>query len=388
MREIKLSSSEKCCGCAACYSICSVRAVSMLPDMEGFLQPNINKNLCSSCGKCEQVCPVLHPGEPREPLAVYAAKAKDDELRRISSSGGVFSLLARKILDEGGVVFGAAYEPPTFKVIHKAVFDEKGLDELRGSKYVQSEIGDTYKEAKQYLESGRKVLFSGCPCQIAGLKRFLGKDYDNLLLVDVICHGVPSPKVWQIYFQTLKEKLEGKILKVFSRREVVWGKFALSFDVEGTDGASQRKYDISPHYYNGFVMDLFNRNCCHACSFRAFKSGSDITIGDYWGGERYHPAIFDVNGVSAVVLNSERGGNFFSEISSCLNMESSKLSSVSANNKTIFGNHKPHPKRFAFFAKAGVVEFDTLVSALLMPPLWYRFLRWIKWHTIGKSVQS
>jgi coenzyme F420-reducing hydrogenase beta subunit len=359
-----------------------------MPDDEGFLQPKINDNLCVACGKCEQICPVLHPGEPREPVAVYAAKAKDDELRRISSSGGVFSLLARKILDEGGVVFGAAYEPPTFKVIHKAVFDEKGLDELRGSKYVQSEIGNTYKEAKQYLESGRQVLFSGCPCQIAGLKSFLGKDYANLLLVDVICHGVPSPKVWQIYVENVKEKFDGEILKVYSRREVVWGNYALSFDVAAKNGGSQRECETSTHYFNGFVMDIFNRKCCHSCSFRAFKSGADVTIGDYWGVVRYHPDIFDVNGVSAIILNTECGVNFFSEVTPNLNMVSSKLDSVVANNKVIFGNHKPHPKRFTFFQKIEFTEFDVLVSSLSTPPLWYRILRWIKWHTIGKPVTS
>ena len=388
MSKINLPSFERCCGCAACCSICPVQAISMNPDAEGFLQPNVNKDLCISCGKCEQVCPVLHPGAPRNPLAVYAAKAKDDELRRISSSGGVFSLLAREILNDGGVVFGAAYQPPSFKVVHKAVFDEEGLDELRGSKYVQSEIGKTYKEAKEYLESGRKVLFSGCPCQIAGLRSFLGKEYRNLLLIDVVCHAVPSPKVWQVYLETMRKKLGGTILKVFSRREVSWGEYVLSFFVKGKKGDIHRRYETTPHYFNGFVSELFNRKCCHLCSFRSFKSRSDITIGDYWGGERYHPDIFDAEGVSAVMLNTEKGWDCFNGISSALESVASTVDRVAANNKTIYGNHKPHSKRFMFFQKIGFIEFDVLISTLLMPPLWYRILRWIKWHTIGRPVKS
>ena len=383
MRMIKLPSIEKCCGCGACYSACPNQAISMIPDEEGFLQPNINKDLCTSCGKCEQVCPVLHPGEPREPVAVYAAKAKDDELRRMSSSGGVFSLLARKILDEGGVVFGAAYEPPTFKVIHKGVFDEKGLDELRGSKYVQSEIGDTYKEAKEYLESGYKVLFSGCPCQIAGLKSFLGKDYDNLLLVDVICHAVPSPKVWQIFLEA-QEKLVGeRIKKVQPRRKCAWRSYEIEINFEDKNHKNfSRKFPI---WYSIFFKELCCRNSCYQCLFRKFNSGSDISVGDFWGIEYVDSTIDDGKGVSVVVIKSKRGDEILTEVGKELWLKEVNIKQASRKNIAINKDEKISSRRQQFFNNLTVDNFNALSEKLTEHPAWFRFLRWLKRKIIGSK---
>ena len=383
-----LPPSDRCCGCAACYAICPKGAITMCPDAEGFLQPAINHKACINCGKCENVCPVLNQGLPRTPLAVYAAKAKDDNLRRISSSGGVFSLLARQVLDKGGAVYGAAFEPPTHKVVHKRVTDEAGLDELRGSKYVQSEIGETYISVREDLESGKNVLFSGCPCQIAGLRRFLGKEYESLLLVDVICHAVPSPLAWQKYLSCQENKEHAKITRTFSRRNCSWRKYVLSLEFVNSSDSTYLVNPANSSYLNAFCSELFNRKSCHACSFRGFKSGSDLTIGDFWGVEKKHVEIFDDKGVCAVICNTRRGEHAFSAIVSLMTVIPSAVDNVACGNKTVFGNHKASNRRGHFFAEVNDTNFDHLVEELLTPPWWYRTLRWIKWHTIGKPEES
>jgi len=195
---VQLVKRELCTGCGACYSICPVHCISMQEDPEGFLYPVIEKEKCTSCKKCENVCPAIVQGNERKPLSVYAAKNLNEEIRRQSSSGGIFTLIAESIIQKGGVVFGARFNG-NWEVVHDYTETEEGLAAFRGSKYVQSRIGDTYLKAKDFLLAGRKVLFSGTPCQIAGLKAFLQKDYDNLLTVDLICHGVPSPLVWKRY---------------------------------------------------------------------------------------------------------------------------------------------------------------------------------------------
>jgi len=189
---------ELCTGCNACYSICPAHCISIQEDPEGFLYPVIEKEKCTSCKKCENICPAAVKGNKRKPLSVYAARNPDEQIRRQSSSGGIFTLIAEYIIQKGGVVFGARFND-NWEVVHDYTETVEGLAVFRGSKYVQSRIGDTYIKTKNFLLAGRKVLFSGTPCQIAGLKAYLQKDYDNLLTVDLVCHGVPSPLVWKRY---------------------------------------------------------------------------------------------------------------------------------------------------------------------------------------------
>ena len=188
---------------------CSRHCISMHEDNEGFLYPIVDKEACIDCGLCEKVCPVIHQGEPTEPLSSYIAINPNEEIRLKSSSGGIFTLLAEKIIADGGVVFGARFDK-NWNVVHAWTDTIVGLAPFRGSKYVQSRIGNTYKETKEFLQQGRKVLFSGTPCQVAGLKKYLRKEYDNLLTVDFICHGVPSPGVWRRYLSELRESLRAE----------------------------------------------------------------------------------------------------------------------------------------------------------------------------------
>ena len=349
MTKMDLPSSKECCGCSACFAACPKKAIAMLPDAEGFLQPKIDTNVCVGCGKCTEVCPVLHSGEPCKPVAVYAAKAKDDELRKISSSGGVFSLLARDVLEKGGVVFGAAFEKGTHRVIHKAARNEGELDELRGSKYVQSDMGRTFCEVRDCLQEGKEVLFSGCPCQVAGLRTFLGKDFSNLLCVDVICHGVPSPLAWLAYLHDRENKEHAILSAIYSRRNCSWRAYGFQFGFNGGHGEYFKQSQPTDFYLSGFVSDLFNRNSCNCCQFRSFKSRSDATIGDYWGIEYVHPQFSDDVGVSAVVLNTTKGVKAFESVGEKLHLQCSKLEFLAKNNKAVFSSHKRHPKRDMFF---------------------------------------
>jgi coenzyme F420-reducing hydrogenase beta subunit len=201
---ITLQRKADCCGCNACTQGCHLECISMQEDNEGFLYPKVDVEQCVDCGLCEKICPIINQTEARKPLHVYAAKNRNEEIRKQSSSGGIFTLLAEKIIEDGGVVFGARFDEK-WEVMHDYTETKEGLAAFRGSKYLQSRTGNTFQQAKEFLKAGRKVLFSGTPCQIAGLKLFLRKEYDNLITIDFVCHGVPSPKVWRMYFLYLTD---------------------------------------------------------------------------------------------------------------------------------------------------------------------------------------
>ena len=200
---INIEDKKKCCGCSACVQRCPKQCISLQEDEEGFLYPQVDKKICVNCGLCEKVCPVLNPVKARKPQVVFAARAIDEKVRLESSSGGVFTVLAELVIERGGVVFGAKFNEK-WEVVHAYTESKEGLSAFRGSKYVQSKIENSYKQAESFLKAGREVLFSGTPCQIAGLKLYLRKEYTNLLTVDFVCHGVPSPMVWKDY---LEEKI-------------------------------------------------------------------------------------------------------------------------------------------------------------------------------------
>ena len=215
--NIHLASTDTCSGCAACVSVCPTGSISMKEDREGFLQPHINTKTCIGCHKCEKTCPILNPIEiPNDfETQAYAAINKDEDVRMRSSSGGMFHALAKWTIEQGGVVFGARFNDQ-WEVVHDYTETIEGIEPFMRSKYVQSRIGDTFKQAKQFLEAGRWVLYSGTPCQIGGLKAYLKKEYEKLLGVDLICHGVPSPGVWRAY---LKEAIKGDTLLGFNFRD-------------------------------------------------------------------------------------------------------------------------------------------------------------------------
>ena len=285
---IEIIDKKNCCGCWACVQQCPKQCISMIEDDEGFLYPKVDKGICINCHLCEYVCPIINTDAPRKPLETYAAINKDEQIRLESSSGGIFSAIAEYIINDGGVVFGAKFNDK-WEVIHDYTETIDGLAQFRGSKYVQSQIGDNYKKAKQFLTSGRKVLFSGTPCQIAGLKHFLKKEYENLLTVDFICHGVPSPGVWREYLKeevatcnlkniVLPRSIHGRdALNVtiegisFRDKTLGWKKFSFALDLSTSVGRGEKiQFRTREHlhenlFLKGFLANLFLRPSCYNC---------------------------------------------------------------------------------------------------------------------------
>lgn len=345
---INIKSKEDCCGCSACAQRCPKQCIKMLEDEEGFLYPKVDETKCINCHLCEKVCPVANQAESRMPIDSYAAYNMDDGVRKDSSSGGIFTLLAEKVIAEGGVVFGATWNEK-WQVVHTYTETKEGIAQLRGSKYIQSIIGETYKQAETFLKSGRKVLYSGTPCQIAGLRLFLRKEYDNLLTIDFICHGVPSPGVFRWYLQEeitnyaarkgRKNTVsflpihsipdgdvlmpEGLSIKGIRFRDKCsgWKKFSFVLllaeaSAEGKQNSVSLSYTLEQNsFLKGFLNDLYLRPSCHKCPAKSLKSGSDITLADYWG-YKDTPNITDTDeGISAVLINSVKGNTEFSKLS-------------------------------------------------------------------------
>lgn len=314
---INVIDKHNCCGCSACVQSCPKQCISFDEDDQGFRYPLVNKELCIDCGLCEKVCPCLNQnvgstGSPtaRKPLKVYAAISLNEDIRMKSSSGGIFTMLAEAIIDEGGVVFGARFDE-NWEVIHDYTEAKEGLAAFRGSKYVQSRIGKTYIQTRDFLKQGRKVLFSGTSCQIAGLEKFLRKEYDNLMTVDVVCHGVPSPLIWRKYLAMTKNVSELTSISM-KDKSTGWRQYSYTFETisgKGSELAKDNKYQLA------FTQNLILRLSCFNCPAKAGKSGSDITLADYWGIEHIAPQIDDNKGTSFVCANTSKGVDYISKLS-------------------------------------------------------------------------
>lgn len=280
----------------------------MTEDMEGFLYPQIDKHLCIDCGLCEKVCPVLHQEDKRQPLKTFGTKNPDEEVRMQSSSGGIFTVLAENVIKQGGVVFGVKMNN-RFAVEHDYTETIEGLSDFRGSKYLQSKIDKSFISVKLFLKQNRLVLFSGTPCQILGLRKFLGTEYEKLLLVECICHSVPSPIVWQTYLKETCRNLKwhrNDIKRVeFRNKQNGWSNYR--FRLTRKDGSYWEEPHEKNSYMRGFLYGLYTRPSCHACPAKSLSSGADITLGDFWGIETLRPDLDDNRGLSAVTANTERG---------------------------------------------------------------------------------
>lgn len=337
---IHIVDKHKCCGCEACVQACPKECISLKADAEGFLYPTANASQCVECGLCERVCPVTNQSKAQQPLQTYAATNNNDAIRQDSSSGGIFTLLAEITIAEGGVVFGARFND-NWDVEHAYAESIDELAAFRGSKYLQSHIGNTYRQAQRFLNDERKVLFVGTPCQIAGLKHFLRKDYPNLLTVDIICHGAPSPLVWKKYLDetiSLNERKNSVSLRPqevvanrhahvegisFRNKKMGWKKysFALQLSEATADGEKNTvslSYIFSENaYMQAFLSNLTLRPSCYYCPTKQGKSCSDITLGDFWGIEHIDPTIDDDKGLSLVLINTEKGQQTLKSLDDC-----------------------------------------------------------------------
>lgn len=354
---------EKCCGCTACVHICPVKCIEMEEDKEGFLQPAVDKEKCINCHKCETVCPIRNLKNDNTETKTFVGYHKNEAVRNQSSSGGIFSLASEWIFSQGGVVFGAAFDE-NFEVCHIAAETEEELSKLRGSKYVQSRLGNAYPRVKQYLENNRKVLFSGTACQIAGLKYYLNKDYENLYTVDVLCHGVPSPKIWKMYLEHIKNRYNASIDKIdFRSKKSGWKSY--SFNMKFSDKQQYCVKFFEDKYMQMFLGNIDLRPSCYDCRFKGFPRISDMTIGDSWGIESYMPDMDDDGGTSIILLHSEKGSKMLESFRESLNIREASLDKAlpitAESRKSVI----MHPNRKKFFDSAEKGEsFDALYGYL------------------------
>lgn len=305
------SAKEDCCGCSACQQICPQNAIMMKPDEEGFSYPSIHQDTCVDCGLCTKICPMIHQGSYKENSIpqFYAARHKSQEVLWNSTSGGAFTAVSDAILRQNGVIYGADYDE-NFHVVHQRAETPEQRNRMRISKYVQSDMRNTYTQIKADLKSGRTVLFTGTPCQAAGLRAFTGTSplTDRLYSCDLICHSIPSPLIWEEYKRFLEQESGGKLRSVqFRSKKDGWSRANSNKGFLFTTGQSPEVHEDDRYYHLFFKVGAITRPSCSQCRFTDIHRASDLTIADYWGIEKYAPHLFDSLGVSLLMVNSPKG---------------------------------------------------------------------------------
>lgn len=360
---------QNCSSCAACANVCARSAISMQLDSEGFYRPVIDAEKCVQCGACERVCPwnksVENPNVADVSPKTVAAYAKDESVRLQSSSGGIFTVLAERVLDDGGVVVGVAQTAPT-RFGHIVVENKADLAKLRGSKYVQADVGLVYREVRNLLKAGRKVLFSGTPCQVAGLYAVLGNAASaDLFTVDIVCHGTPSVKVFEKYVRELeKEKSSLVASSRFRDKRMGWRLFSMTSSLNTISGDCFQfsKTLREDKFMRVFLQNICLNSSCADCHYGKLPRIADITLGDYWNIAKVHPQMDDNKGTSVVLLNTEHGRALFESVADKVFQCDSKVKYAIAGNPCIVRSSTPHPKRAEFFANLDKYTLDQLIK--------------------------
>ena len=352
----------KCTGCSACYAVCPKHCIAMRADEEGYLYPSVDLNSCINCGACDKVCPVRKPLVVNEkPTLAFAAQNKDEVIRRQSASGGAFSAFAEVVLKKHGVVFGGCFDK-NFNVNHDYVKSINDLEKLRCSKYVQSNMGDAFIKVKKLLEEGILVLFSGTPCQIYGLKSYLKHDYKNLITIDLVCRGTPSPGLWKKYLQWISNKEKSKITFI-SFRDKHYGyagsTMAVGFDNGKIDYDSR---DVQFFKYT-FFQDLNNRPSCYKCHFKTIKRDADITLYDCWHVDKFDKNMDDDLGTTMVLIHTEKGSNLFNEIKTLVRYcKADVKKAIDLDGIMAVQCPIPNPRRTQFFRDINSLEYEDLIN--------------------------
>lgn len=368
-KYIQITRPEKCSGCTACSQVCPKNCITMKADEEGFFYPVVDENICIKCGRCKAVCPVLHHDEGKSPQKVLAEKNRNEKIRSTSSSGGVFYELGRWIIQNHGVVYGCALDE-NMVACHICADTVEKLEKLKSSKYVQSDLKNSFQEVKQRLTAGQQVLFSGTPCQIAGLHNYLGRNYENLFLIDVLCHGVPSPKLFAEYLEYLSEQYgaEKPVSVNFRNKQRGWKR--LYMEVKFNNGKRHYIYSGYDRYESLFLNNLSLRPSCYECKFTKTERYGDITLGDFWGIGRKYPQWDDDKGISVVMLNTKKGAVLYNQIATMFEGKEENMDMAKAGQRTLYAPTQKNPNRDAFYklcAEKGCKE--ALEQYTSVPPI-------------------
>lgn len=354
---------QNCALCGACINACPVDAIQMKKEYLDFQYPEIDSELCIHCNKCEKVCPVLCEKIRPEngfPIA-YAAKSKNDSIRMQSSSGGIFYELASQMLQDGGYICGAVFDEH-FHIRHIVSNKKTDLYRMMGSKYAQSDMGYCYREIEKLLERGKNVLFSGYPCQVAGLRTYLGKSHPNLLLVELICHGIPSDRMLQTYIGMQEKKYRAKLKRMdFRNKDKGWHNSAVRMEFE--NGKVYSEAMVYDTFMQGYFQGISLKESCYSCKFRNLSSGSDLVIGDFWGAEIEFSRIDDNKGISAVLVNTNIGNIYLNKLS--INLVQSDAGTIIAYNKNLIESAIPSLQRKAFYSFAEIHTYEDAIKSFL-----------------------
>lgn len=360
-KKIRLKCDVNCTGCTACQNICPTNCIIMIEDKEGFLYPSIDESKCIECGKCIETCNFsLKKVRCKEISKVYASYSLNESVRQKSSSGGIFSEMASEVIKNGGHVYGAMWGDKYDIVHHTYIDDEADIKKLQGSKYVQSNILDSYKNVLNDINNGKKILFSGTPCQIAGLYKYLKRDYESLITCAVICHGVPSPMVWRKYVRFIEGKKEISLSDISFRDKSKegWKNFYVKYAFNNYEEYYRKDEDI---YFRGFMENLFLRPSCYECGGKWKSDIADIVLGDLWGNEKIIPFVNCYDGVSTVLINTKKGEQFFGQVKKKCYCHLVEYSEVYQYNSVLRKPVKESTSRKRFFEElelTGDIEFS------------------------------
>lgn len=351
---------DECCGCSACMSCCPTKAIEMQPDYEGFLYPVVDESKCIECSKCIKICKDVKFFD--EPQHIYACWSKDNSLRAKSSSGGIFSMLAERTLAHGGKVCAVGYSDDCTECLHKIISSPDELDDLRRAKFVQSKKYDIYERLKSLLSEGNEILFCGTPCEVGGLKQFLGKNYDNLLTCDIICGCVSSPEVYKIYINYLCEKHNSNVISVnFKDKRAGWRGKAIA--VRFANGEEYLNSILDDDYCVSFHSRYNIRPSCFNCKYRNLQRGADFTLGDFWAIDLYKPEYDDNKGTSFVLTNTSKADAILQELD--INIHLMDIDYEEYSNKFNWCMHRnpwvmPEEDRKQFYDDLKSMPFDEM----------------------------
>lgn len=360
---IEIKDKKNCCGCSACYSICPKNCIEMKADEEGFLYPNVNKDLCINCGLCEKVCPIINKVEEKVfEQEGYLVQNKDEKIREESTAGGAFTAIAKYVLEKKGVVFGVQYDE-NLNVVHSYVENEIDLKLYRNSKYVQSKIGETFKQAKKFLDEDRWVCFSGTPCQIEGLKKYLKKDYNKLITVDVVCHAVPSPLVWEKYLEVQRKKYGNNIKNIIFRDKKYYGYKYSQMTICDNKGKDLGHLGVeSDIMLRAFFSDICDRPSCYECAFKKRYRVTDFTIWDCFITGVIAKEFDDDKGTTRVLIHTQKGKNIFEKIKSDFKYKNIGADLLTKNVHEMYYSVKFNNRRKVFMKDINNLSIEDLLK--------------------------